>query len=261
MLRTLVEKLSRHFVFKRNLPMKFGGGRIFASPDASLRYWKSDLTRVDPFLFKMVDELINPGNIVWDIGANLGLFTFASANRAGPRGKVIAVEPDPWLADLLKRSCGLKDRRLDASVTVIQKAASDKAGFAKLHIAARSRSANHLESGGSTQAGGSRDTEPVSTITLDSLLQENAPPNILKIDVEGFEHRVLAGAKSVLAQAQPVIWCEVDPVNRDVVTEILQAQDYELFYANRQPSQRQPLAKAPWETLACPRAIARRFVS
>lgn len=75
----------------------------------------------------------------------------------------------------------------------------------------------------------------------------------MKIDVEGLEHKVLAGATKVLSQARPVIWCEVDPVNKEEVTRILRARDYEIFYANQEPSQRQPLSQAPWETLAIPR--------
>ncbi len=253
MLRTIAERLSRNLVFKRRLPDEFGGGRIFVSPDASLRYWRLNLARVDTLLLKMVDELVKPGEVVWDIGANLGLFTFAAANRAGPSGKIIALEPDPWLAGLLNRSCGLSERRMDAPVTLVQKAASDRAGTAIFHIAGRGRASNHLESGGSTQAGGSRGIESVATITLDLLLESVAAPSVLKIDVEGFEHQVLRGARSVLTKAQPVIWCEVNSANQESVTEILHAHDYELFAANVEPAQRKPLGKASWDTLAWPR--------
>jgi hypothetical protein len=91
-------------------------------------------------------------------------------------------------------------------------------------------------------------------VTLDWLLERVAAPRVLKIDVEGMEHRVLAGATAVLSKARPVIWCEVDPVNKAEVSRILHAHDYDIFYANQSPSQRQPLAQAPWETLACPRS-------
>lgn len=252
MLRTIAERLSRNLVFKRRLPTEFGGGKIFVSPDASLRYWRSNLTTVDILLLKMVDELVKPGHVVWDIGANLGLFTFAAANRAGPLGKIVALEPDPWLAGLLNRSCGLSERRMEAPITVIQKAASDRAGVAAFHIAGRGRASNHLEGGGSTQAGGSRGVESVETITLDSLLEQVASPDVVKIDVEGFEHLVLRGSDSVLNTARPVIWCEVNAANQDAVSEILNGHDYELFCANVEPGQRRPLEKAAWDTLACP---------
>lgn len=234
---------------------------MFVSPDASLRYWRSNLATVDALLLRMVDELVKPGQVVWDIGANLGLFTFAAANRAGTSGKIVALEPDPWLAGLLNRSCSLSERRMDAPITVIQKAASDRFGVATFHIAGRGRASNHLEGGGSTQAGGSRGAVSVSTITLDSLLENANMPSVLKIDVEGFEHLVLRGADSVLSKAQPVIWCEVNSANQGAVTEILHAHDYELFCASLDPAQRKPLGKASWDTLACPRKNAHSFAA
>lgn len=257
MLRTIAERLSRSVVFRRRLPQTFGSGRIFISPDAGLRFYRRDLAKGDAILFRMVDELVKRGDVVWDVGANVGLFTFASANRAGDTGKVIAVEADLWLVSLLRRSCELLEPGRNAAVTVVPAAASDSLGLAELHIAARARSSNHLEGVGSTQAGGTRRIESIVTITLDWLLQQLPGPQVLKIDVEGMEHRVLAGATSLLSKARPLIWCEVDPVNKDEVTRILHSHDYDLFYANQDPSQRQPLLRAPWETLACPRSASR----
>jgi FkbM family methyltransferase len=203
-------------------------------------------------LFKMANELVKAGDVVWDVGANVGLFTFAAANRAGKNGSVVAVEPDLWLATLLRRSCDLQ-KGSEAPVTVVPAAVSDSFGLETFHIAARSRSFNHLEGGGSTEAGETRRSETTITITLDWLLERVPPPQVIKIDVEGLEHRVLAGAATVLSKIRPVIWCEVDPVNKEEVTRILLAQRYELFYANKDPAERQSLPKAPWETLAIPR--------
>jgi FkbM family methyltransferase len=251
--RTIAERLSRGVVFQRKLPQEFGGGRIFVSPDAGLRFYRPNLATGDAILFRMVNELVKAGDVVWDIGANVGLFSFAAANRAGHSGEVIAVEADLWLVSLLRRSCTLLERGRSAAVTVLPAAASNSLGLARLHIAERARSSNHLEGAGSTQTGGTRSTECVVTITLDWLLEHVPAPQVLKIDVEGMEHRVLAGATAVLSKARPVIWCEVDPVNKDEVTRILHAHDYEIFYANQNPSERHPLPRAPWETLARPR--------
>jgi len=255
MLRRIAERLSRGVVFQRRLPQDFGRGRIFVSPDAGLRFCRPNLAISDAILFKMANELVKPGDVVWDVGANVGLFAFAAANRAGESGEVIAIEADLWLVSLLRRSAALLGPGKNASVTTLPAAASDSLGLAKFHIARRARSSNHLEGVGSTQTGGTRSTEHVLTITLDWLLERVRAPQVLKIDVEGVEHRVLAGAKAVLSKARPVIWCEVDPVNKDEVTRILHAHDYEIFYANLDPSQRQPLRQAPWETLACPRSM------
>ncbi len=253
-LRAVAERLSRGVVLQRRLPVNFGAGKILVSPDAGLRFYRRNLAAGDAILFRMVDELVAPDDVVWDIGANVGLFAFAAANRAGTGGKVVAIEPDLWLAGLLRRSCQLLDRTRNAPVTVIPAAASNSFSLAKFHIAKRGRSSNHLEGGGSTQTGGTRSVESVVTIPLDWLLEQVPPPQVLKIDVEGMEHRVLSGATAVLSKARPVIWCEVNPVNKEEVTKILYAHDYELFCAEENASQRQPLPTAPWETLARPRA-------
>ena len=82
MLRTVISHLGKKLVFKRHLPRDFGGSPILVSPAAALSYWYRDLNRVDPFLFLMVGELVKPNSIVWDIGANIGLFSFAAAQVA-----------------------------------------------------------------------------------------------------------------------------------------------------------------------------------
>jgi hypothetical protein len=89
--RALAERFSRGRVLKRQLPARFGGAPIFVSPDAALRFWRKDLAKCDPPLFDAADELVRPGDVVWDVGANVGLFTFAAAARAGATGRVLAV--------------------------------------------------------------------------------------------------------------------------------------------------------------------------
>ncbi len=102
-LRRLAERMSRGLVLRRHLPSEFNRLPIYVSPEAGLRYWRS-LDKVDPSLLRMVRELVKPGSIVWDVGANVGLFSLSAAALAGPTGSVLAVEPDLWLANLLIKS-------------------------------------------------------------------------------------------------------------------------------------------------------------
>jgi precorrin-6B methylase 2 len=55
-------------------------------------------------LLAIAKELIKPGMVLWDIGANVGAFTMAAAYMAGKVGKVLAIEPDSWLTSLIRRS-------------------------------------------------------------------------------------------------------------------------------------------------------------
>jgi len=117
-------------------------------------------------------------------------------------------------------------------------------GLAQLHIAACSRSSNFIAAGDeSTQAGGTRKTECVIAVTLDFLLQHFPAPQVLKIDVEGMENRVLAGGARLLEHAKPRIWCEVSTKNSKHVTQLLRDENYTLFDAT--PDTGGPRLKRP----------------
>jgi hypothetical protein len=103
-LRHLAERFSRGVILRRHLPKQFQSLPLYVSPEAGLRYWRWGVETADPMLFRMVRELVRPGSVVWDVGANVGLFSFSAAALAGPGGFVLAIEPDVWLAHLLARS-------------------------------------------------------------------------------------------------------------------------------------------------------------
>ena len=87
LLQSAAERLSRGVVLKRRLPARFHGIPLFVTPESSLRYWFWSLDRVDPMLLRCAGELVSEGDVVWDAGANVGLFSFAAAARAGPSGR------------------------------------------------------------------------------------------------------------------------------------------------------------------------------
>ncbi len=251
-LRAALERLSRNRVVRRRLPADLGGGTLLVSPDASMRLWRRSLERTDPLLFRLARELVRPGAVVWDIGANVGLFAAAASFLAGPEGAVLAVEADGWLANLLRESFrGLPGGR--APVAVLGAAAAGANGVADLHVAQRGRAANHLAGvAGSTQAGGVRAVEKVLTVTLDRLLDLFPAPRLVKIDVEGSELDCLRGAARLLREVRPVVVCEVTGENAAAVGRLLLDAGYRLHDAAAAPGARQPLAAPAWNTLALP---------
>lgn len=247
MFRTQIERMTHPVVLRRRLPAPFGSATIYASTEGGLRYLRPRLTQVDPVLLQLVQELIISGSTVWDVGANLGLFSFAAAVNAGPNGYVLAIEPDIRLAGLLQRSSSVN--RGHAPVEIVPVAAAHDIGVARFHIASRNRATNHLDGFGTSQTGGTRFTQLVPTITLDCLMGIFPPPDLLKIDVEEAEVGVLTGAANVLKVCPKVI-CEVAAKNSAEVTTILTGHKYTLYDGNEPAQTRVPVSEARPNTVA-----------
>lgn len=166
---------------------------------------------------------VKPGMVVWDVGANVGIFSFCAAAKGA---KVIAFEADIFLISLLRRSA----RSTGLDVTPIPMAISDKNDLVEFHIAQRGRSANHIGQGMS-DSGGTRWMETVPSATLDWLGERLPNPDFIKIDVEAMENAVLVGGNRLLKERHPGIFCEVceEPEKRRKTTEILHNLGYRLF--------------------------------
>lgn len=248
-LRSMLERSTHRLVVRRRLPRPFAAARICASTEGGLRYLRPNMAKVDPVLIGLVRELVHPGDVVWDIGANLGLFTFAAAVAAGPTGRVLAVEPDPLLVTMLNRAAELNTGH--AQVDVLAAAVSDAVGIGRFNIARRNRSTSHLDGFGSTQTGGTRMVHVVTTVTLDWLAERLPPPSVVKIDVEAAEVQALAAAASVLRH-RPQIICETAAENAAAVREVLAPYDYTFYDADQPANNRRPQQLPAPNTLALP---------
>ena len=119
-LRRIAELASRNRRFVKRLPVRFGRHRVVCSPDNNLRVLLPGDRGWDQRLLRYVDDLIKPGDVVWDIGANMGAFTFAAASKARA---VLAVEPDPFNISLLRQTMALAENAA-LPVTIISVAAA-----------------------------------------------------------------------------------------------------------------------------------------
>jgi FkbM family methyltransferase len=135
---------------------------------------------------------VRPGDCVWDVGANVGLYSELFAAAVGPSGKVISFEPSPACVALLEER--IRDRDGGASWEIAPVALSDRDGEAWLSVGSGDTAPdNHLVSPG--EAG----TVRVRTARGDSLIAARRDaPAVIKIDVEGFDGEVLDGLGSVL---------------------------------------------------------------
>jgi FkbM family methyltransferase len=249
--RQFAERFSRGKVFRRRLPAKYGGAQFYVTPECGLRYLRRNLESVDPTLLNLAREFVKPGAVVWDIGANLGLFSFASAGLAGPAGKIFAVEPDTYLVGLLRRSSRLRNDHA-APVSVIPCAASETLSLAVFNIAQRARASNFLSGHGQSQDGGVRESQRVVTVTLDWLATQIAKPDLIKIDAEGADFQVLLGGSQLLREQPPILIFEGSDAFAEAAAAFLLDLGFTLFDADLPPQLRRPLSRVVWSTLAIP---------
>jgi FkbM family methyltransferase len=255
-LRTALESITRGWRYERTIRIRGARIPITVSPSAGLRYLVKPLSRVDPLLVAQARDFVKQGDVIWDAGANIGLFAFCAAAFAGQAGRVIAFEPDSWLAATLRRSAQ-RQPAISAPVEVVCEALAGMEGMRRLHIAKRSRSANFLEEYESLVpfiTGGTLEIHSVHATTLDAALDRWPAPMVVKIDIEGAELETLRGGAKLLREIRPIILCEVFAPKADAVTEIFHANGYRLVDAQT----RREVASATWSTIALPLASARR---
>lgn len=251
MMRRIAERILRDRVVRRRLPAAFGRVPLYCSPAGGLKMLLSPMASTDPALLCLADRLVRRGDTVWDIGANIGLFSVAAAYKAGRQGQVYAFEPDAWLVQSLRRSAR-EQPETSAEITVVPAAVGGTTGLRRFAISSRARAMNSLAEYADERNGGELQT--VMAIGPADLIDWVPPPHLVKIDVEGAELELLQAALPMLERFHPIVICEVWPQNRAEVTRILRGAGYTLHDADSAfqnavdvpPS----FAEAPWNTLA-----------
>jgi FkbM family methyltransferase len=157
-----------------------------------------ELRGVEPEL-AMLRELVPAGCTAIDVGANRGYYSWA---LAGVAAAVEAFEPNPLLARFARAKLGKRVRLHEVAL-------SDHAGVATLYVPRRaSGSSLHIIGNlGNVYARDSVDEMQVRVATLDSYGFENV--GFLKIDVEGSEMEVLAGARETIRINRPSMLIEL----------------------------------------------------
>jgi FkbM family methyltransferase len=148
---------------------------------------------------------LKPGDVVYDIGAHVGLYTLISSGRVGSTGHVNSFEPFVRNAEFLRRHIALNHL---ANCTVVEAAVSSRTGRQFFDPTSHDSAGHLAESGQIT----------VPTLSLDEFVfaaTGNRPPNMIKINAEGAEVEVLIGGQRVLGEFSPVIFLSTHSVEID----------------------------------------------
>lgn len=153
----------------------------------------------------LLQEGITPGDVVWDIGANVGYYTLLFAEWTGREGKVVAFEPLP--SALQKLSCAVETSSFASRITMVDVALAETPGNAVFVLDASSGSGSSIPTTAHLQESpgiSHQDAVHVVVSTVDEIAQQDGipSPSVTKIDVEGFEEEVLLGGATTFSGAQ-----------------------------------------------------------
>ena len=163
-------------------------------PDGAMLYGTFEVSSI-----RLVERIVRPGDVVCDIGGNIGYYAIRFSRLVGPTGQVFAFEPVP--TTLLRLRANLRQNAC-TNVTVCPVALTNEAAPVTIY-----ETASHGVAGLRPL---SEDTisHAVDGVLLDDFLQTDRPVRLMKIDVEGAERLVLQGAQQRIARDRPYILLE-----------------------------------------------------
>ncbi len=194
------------------------GFRIKVSPMDHLGYL---LGTTEPHLQRAIRKYVAPGDTVYDIGANVGYVSLSLVKRVGAKGRVVAFEPVPKNVALLRENIKLNQISI---IQVFECAVSDSSGEAVIRVGEDLAMASlvwHRQDASAAEV-------MIRTVTVDSLVEsgEIAPPQFVKIDVEGAEGLALLGMQRTIAAARPVLFIECSEAGRETTWQLLTSLKY-----------------------------------
>lgn len=184
--------------------------------------------RTDTGLGLWLRRELRPGDVMMDVGANVGDFTALAAEVVGPSGRVYAFEPGPDNLAALRARFGTT-----GTVQIVDAAVSDSTGEATFFLDRRDGRRHSLARENVGKRGAAI---AVRQVALDDYLETVPRVDVIKIDAQGAEPRIIRGARRLLAHFRPRILLELWPfglgsLGSDSTTLLaeLRAQDYDVY--------------------------------
>jgi FkbM family methyltransferase len=200
-------------------------------------------------------DLLSTGDVVYDVGANIGWYSLLAARAVGPSGRVFAFEPslnNAFYAQSNARTNGL------GNISVVPAALTDEDGWLSFLLSGSLEGRLEKDDTDAQARRRARRGQPslqrefVAATTLDRWLAQTGetPPTVVKVDVEGAEVGVLRGMRSTIAASRPTLIVELHGTREEVADEL-----DGLGYAHRAIESDTPTREAPWwaHVLATPR--------
>ncbi len=176
--------------------------------------------------WQFLEQLMQDGKDAVEVGANIGTHTVSMARKLARMGRrLLAVEPQPVVFQNMCANLALNGL---LNVVAENAACSDAPGWLTFEAPDYSRENN---SGGVFMREDGGGSQRIRSVPLDQLVPGDFDVGLIKIDVEGFEQKVLEGATGTIARCRPAIYLENDRVERSkALIEWLWAAGYKLWW-------------------------------
>lgn len=174
---------------------------------------------------EFLKKLVQPGDTVIEVGANIGAHTVGLAKAVGPQGAVHAFEPQRACFALLQAQIALNQL---GHVHAQQKGVGKERGA--LWVPKVNYAAPGNFGGISLATQQAQGSERVEVVTLDDEFGDR-PCALLKIDVEGMEEAVIRGGANLIRRQKPVLYVENDrPEKSKALVVAIQELGYRLWW-------------------------------
>jgi FkbM family methyltransferase len=214
-----LEHLPRTGTVTIDLPYGAGNKQVVLQSGSdwlTSRIWWDGVTAFEPEVGPYFSALASQARCVLDIGAYTGWYSILTA-VLNPTARVLAFEANPIVAESLRKNLELNSLE---SVEIVECAVSAEDGEAQFHLGAPG-----LPSSSSLEAEwkGLDRTITVQTRSIDSVMESCGRPHVdlVKIDIEGSEHRAINGMKETILRCQPVMVIELLKAHRSTFLDIL----------------------------------------
>lgn len=206
----------------------------------------------EPHESRLFVQQLRAGDVVFDVGANVGYYTALAAHAVGPQGKVVAFEPEPVNFSTLQRTVALNQF---TNVLCQQLAVAEAAGVGTLYLSERNSGDHRLY-----QHGTGQQTSTVRTVDLDSFATDHGfgRLDVLKMDIQGAEGLALRGAEQLLLRCRPRLFLEFYPDGLQATGVVpgeflhwLTQRGYTIFEVREVPSKLEPVTSLEALTKTC----------
>lgn len=169
------------------------------------------VAQYEPDLFKRLGEWVKPGQVVFDVGANIGLFTVPFSRRVGAQGQVIGFEPNPICLHFL--SLNLQLNQCD-NARVLPVALTDEPRDLPFTVNLGNSFLGLSSASGFFHQKAGMDISVPGRALDDMMGYFRLPvPDVIKIDVEGAEGPAIRGMRQVLESHRPLLLLEIHGAN------------------------------------------------